>query len=73
MDDDGGASDAPIDAEQTIRDFLTAFADLDWDAFRAYVDDEAAVFCPREDHPARAVGRDQIEEVLKAFPRSMAN
>jgi ketosteroid isomerase-like protein len=64
MDDDDGVLDAPVDAEQTIRDFLTAFANLDWDAFRAYFDDDAAVFFPRGDHPARAVGRDQIEEVF---------
>ncbi|HEX3272181.1 MAG TPA: nuclear transport factor 2 family protein [Ktedonobacterales bacterium] len=58
------ALDTPASVEDTLRDFLRAFANLDWNTFRAYFDDEATVFFPRGDHPARAVGRGQIEQVF---------
>ena len=59
--------------ERTLYHFLTAFANLDWDAFRAYFDDEATVFFPRGDHPTRAEGKDEIERVfLREFEETRA-
>jgi ketosteroid isomerase-like protein len=56
--------DMSASVERTLHDFLTAFANLEWDAFRACFDDEATVFFPRRDHPTRVEGRDEIERVF---------
>lgn len=58
------AIEAPAGAEWALRGFLAAFANLDWDVFCSYFDDEATVFFPRGDRPARVAGRDQIEHVF---------
>lgn len=50
--------------ERTLAGFLDAFAHLDWDAFRAYFADDASVFFPMTDHPARANGRDEVERLF---------
>ncbi len=59
------ALDTTASIEDALRGFLTAFANLDWNTFRAYFDDEATVFFPRSDNPARAVGREQVERVFR--------
>jgi ketosteroid isomerase-like protein len=65
--------DAPAGVEDTLWGFLNAFANLDWPTFQTYFDDEATVFFPRGDQPARVAGRDQIERVfLREFAETRA-
>jgi ketosteroid isomerase-like protein len=59
------ALDTAASAEYALQGFLRAFADLDWDAFRAGFDHEATAFFPRGDCPARAEGREQVERVFR--------
>jgi ketosteroid isomerase-like protein len=41
--------------------FLTAFENLDWDAFRASFDEDATVFFPAPEPPQRFEGRAAVE------------
>jgi ketosteroid isomerase-like protein len=67
------ALETSASVECTLHGFLTVFANLDWDAFRASFDDEATVFFPRGDQPTRAEGRDEIERVfLREFEEARA-
>lgn len=59
--------------ERTLVGFLDAFAHLDWEAFRAYFADDASVFFPMTEHPARANGRDEVERLFHSvFDRARA-
>jgi ketosteroid isomerase-like protein len=64
----GWTSDSPSKAEMEVRgtltQFLTAFDNLDWDAFRNSFTDDATVFYPRA-MPRRASGRDEFEPGFK--------
>jgi ketosteroid isomerase-like protein len=67
------ALDTIASVEVALRGLLTAFANLDWDAFRASFDDEATVFFPRGYQPTRAESRDEIERVfLREFEEARA-
>jgi ketosteroid isomerase-like protein len=58
---------------RVVAAFLAAFAALDWEAFRRCFADEATVFFPSIDHPQRAAGREQIEQVFHdVFERARA-
>ena len=48
----------------TLAQFITAFDNLDWDAFRSAFDDDAAVFYPRG-VPERANGRAEFERTFR--------
>jgi ketosteroid isomerase-like protein len=57
-----GSADADTAAVRTaLTRFLTAFENLDWDAFRASFADDASVFFPVPEPPARADGRGAVE------------
>lgn len=49
----------------TLQTFLTAFATLDWEPFRHCFADDATAFFPLVNHPERAEGRDQIEQLFR--------
>lgn len=57
-----------ISAEQEVRDalanFISAFDNLDWEAFRLAFDDNATVFYPRA-FPERANRRAEFEKTFK--------
>jgi len=57
-----------VSAEPEVRDalakFVTAFDNLDWEAFRLAFDDDATVFYPRA-FPERANGRAEFEKAFK--------
>lgn len=57
-----------VSAEAEVRDalanFVYAFDNLDWDAFRLAFDDNATVFYPRA-FPERANGRAEFEKTFK--------
>jgi ketosteroid isomerase-like protein len=57
-----------ISAESDVRDvlanFISAFDNLDWEAFRLAFDDNATVFYSRA-FPERANGRAQFEKTFK--------
>lgn len=48
-------------AHAAVTRFLTAFENLDWEAFRTSFDDEATVFFPAPEPPDLHVGRAAIE------------
>jgi len=56
------SSDSELKA--ALARFVTAFDDLDWDAFRQSFEDDANVFYPRA-IPARARGRAEFERAFK--------
>jgi ketosteroid isomerase-like protein len=66
----GNSADlAPVRA--ALTEFLTAFENLDWEAFRACFDDRATVFFPIPEPPQRFDGRAAFEahfqQVFKAI------
>jgi len=50
--------------QSALARFVTAFDNLDWDAFRLSFDDDATVFYPRT-FPERAQGRSEYEHIFK--------
>jgi ketosteroid isomerase-like protein len=62
------AHEQPASAESEVRGalakFVSAFDNLDWEAFRSTFDDGATVFYPRGS-PERATGRDEFEKTFK--------
>src|SRR5438445_13493132 len=48
----------------TLAQFITAFDNLDWEAFRSAFDDDATVFYPRG-VPERANGRAEFERTCR--------
>jgi ketosteroid isomerase-like protein len=62
------AQTKPTTAESEVRaalaQFIHAFDNLDWEAFRLAFDDDATVFYPRV-YPARANGRSEFEKTFK--------
>jgi uncharacterized protein (TIGR02246 family) len=62
------ASRAPENANdevrQTLTKFLTAFANLDWEAFRKFFADDATVYFPSQ-RANRATGRAEIEATFR--------
>jgi ketosteroid isomerase-like protein len=51
---------AETEVRNTLRSFIDAFDNLDWDRFRQAFDDKATVFYPRG-FPERATGRAEFE------------
>lgn len=47
--------------------FLTAFDNLDWETFRAFIAPEATVFMPFAHLPQRLNGKTEIEAAFQAF------
>lgn len=47
--------------ERAVREFLTAFENLDWERFAAAFDDDATVFFPVPEPPDRFTGRSSFE------------
>jgi hypothetical protein len=58
------ANRANSDLTSSLAKFVTAFDNLDWDAFRLSFDDNATVFYPRA-FPERAQGRSEYEPAFK--------
>jgi ketosteroid isomerase-like protein len=52
------------DVQATVENFIHAFDNLDWEAFRLAFDDNATVFYPRA-FPERANGRAEFEKTFK--------
>ena|SRR5450755_4682373 len=52
------------DVQATVENFINAFDNLDWEAFRFAFDDNATVFYPRA-FPERANGRAEFEKIFK--------
>ncbi len=52
---------AQVEVERTVREFLTAFEDLDWPKFTAAFEDGATVFFPAPEPPNRFTGRSEFE------------
>ena len=61
------AQEKPVSPESEVRDalakFVSAFDNLDWEAFRSTFDDGATVFYPRA-FPERANGREEFEKIF---------
>lgn len=49
------------DAEAAVRAFLTAFENLEWDAFASYFAEDATAFFPTPEPPRRFDGKAAIE------------
>jgi ketosteroid isomerase-like protein len=69
---EGNGSSVDVAQVRTaLTEFLTAFENLDWDAFRASFDDQVTVFFPTPEPPQRFDGRAAVEahfqEVFKAI------
>jgi ketosteroid isomerase-like protein len=63
----GGSHAADTAAIQAaLTRFLTAFENLDWDAFRASFADDATVFFPLPEPPARFDGHAAVEARFRA-------
>jgi ketosteroid isomerase-like protein len=52
------------EVRQTLTKFLTAFANLDWEAFRKFFADDATVYFPSQ-RASRATGRAEIETTFR--------
>lgn len=52
---------AEAQVSKAVADFLTAFENLDWPAFRAFFADEVTVFFPTPEPPRRFSGRAEVE------------
>jgi ketosteroid isomerase-like protein len=52
------------EVEKTLANFVQAFDNLDWDAFRNFFADHATVFYPRA-FPERADGRAEFERTFR--------
>jgi ketosteroid isomerase-like protein len=57
---------------QTLADFIRAFDNLEWDAFRTAFADDATVFYPRG-FPLRATGRAQFESNFRVVFEQIRN
>lgn len=55
------ASGQQREAEGALRAFLTAFENLDWDAFARFFAEDATVFFPSSESPRRFAGKAAIE------------
>jgi uncharacterized protein (TIGR02246 family) len=58
------AENANVEVRRTLTKFLTAFANLDWDAFRNFFADDATVYFPSQ-RANRATGRAEIEATFR--------
>lgn len=56
-----------VHAHETAAAFLTAFDSLQWDEFRKYFADDATVFFPFAEVPARVSGRNDVESAFRRF------
>lgn len=59
-----GQPASETEVRATLNNFIQAFDNLEWDAFRMAFDDNATVFYPRA-FPQRANGRAEYEQTLK--------
>jgi ketosteroid isomerase-like protein len=58
------SENASDEARRTLTKFLTAFANLDWEAFRSFFADDATVYFPSQ-RANRATGRAEIEATFR--------
>lgn len=56
-----------MSVQQAVEVFLTAFRNLEWEAFLATFAEEATVFFPFPDHPRRADGKPAIAAIFQPF------
>ena len=71
---DYAQSQNSIEVMQSASKFLDAFNHFEWQSFKESFTDDASIFFPTHDYPARISGRKEFEKVwLEMFPEFRNN